>query len=92
MTPQEIKEIRKSLGMTQAQFCNLMQVAPMTISKWERGLLFPGPSKKVFLNYCKKAAEKDATIGEKIKIIMVEKGLIWGMYYILKEIEGYGPQ
>lgn len=78
--------------MTQQEFANLMQTCVMTISKWERGLLFPGPSKQVFLNFCKKAAEKEPFIGLKVKYKMVEKGLIWGMYYILKEIEGYGPQ
>lgn len=92
LKPKKIKEIRECLGMTQSQFANLMQVAPMTISKWERDLLYPGAFKEVSLNFCKRAVEKDATIGEKVKEVMIEKGLIWGMYHIMSSIGEYGPQ
>lgn len=78
--------------MTQQEFANLMQTCVMTISKWERGLLFPGPSKTGFLNACKKAADKEPFIGLKVKYKMVEKGLMWGSYYILHSIGEYGPQ
>ena len=43
MLPQQIKKIRKSLKLTQAEFAQLFGVHAMTISKWERGCLEPSP-------------------------------------------------
>lgn len=35
MTPREIKRLRGSLGMTQAQFASLLRAHPTTVSRWE---------------------------------------------------------
>lgn len=38
-----IARIRKSLGLTQTRLAELTGVHPMTVSKWERGVLAPAP-------------------------------------------------
>jgi putative zinc finger/helix-turn-helix YgiT family protein len=37
LTPEEIREKRKRLGLTQEQFANHLKVAKETVSRWERG-------------------------------------------------------
>lgn len=38
MTPQDLKEARKSLGLTQADLAAAVGVHPVTIAKWEGGV------------------------------------------------------
>lgn len=38
MTPDELKAIRKRLGLSQEGLARELQLASMTISRWERGL------------------------------------------------------
>lgn len=40
-SPKEIKELRKSLNLTQSQFARKMKVDVITISRWERGAQKP---------------------------------------------------
>lgn len=42
MTPQEIKELRVSLGITQKKLAELMNVTVSTVSFWETGRRNPG--------------------------------------------------
>lgn len=39
----DIARIRKALSLTQARLAELTGVHPMTVSKWERGVLSPAP-------------------------------------------------
>lgn len=43
MTAQEIRSLRKALGMTQEQFARAVGVSLMTVSRWERGVYEPLP-------------------------------------------------
>lgn len=43
MTPQEIKEIRLRLGISQQAFSNAVGVTVGTVNRWERGLSKPSP-------------------------------------------------
>lgn len=50
MTPQEVREIRRTLGgyegaedMSQQDFAQLLGVSLMTVSRWERGVYAPSP-------------------------------------------------
>ena len=42
MTPNEIRNARRRLGLTQAQLAAVMGVRGPTISEWERGARSPG--------------------------------------------------
>jgi DNA-binding transcriptional regulator YiaG len=39
----DIARLRKALALTQARLAELTGVHPMTVSKWERGVLAPTP-------------------------------------------------
>jgi DNA-binding transcriptional regulator YiaG len=39
VTPRDVKRLRRRLGMTQAQFGDLVGVAANTVARWERGEL-----------------------------------------------------
>lgn len=41
MMADEIKSIRKALGMTQQEFAHTLGVHAMSVSRWERGKLEP---------------------------------------------------
>ena len=43
-TPAEIRGLRKRLGMTQAEFENMLGVSTPTCSRWENGAAFPAKS------------------------------------------------
>ena len=38
--PEEIKELRTALGLSQAEFERLLRVGPKTVVRWERGTIF----------------------------------------------------
>jgi transcriptional regulator with XRE-family HTH domain len=38
MDPQELRERRLRLGLSQPALAELLSVAPMTVSRWERGV------------------------------------------------------
>lgn len=52
MTPAELKQARKSLGLTQGQLAALMDIRQATISDWETGKHSPeGPAAKLMQAY-----------------------------------------
>jgi HTH-type transcriptional regulator/antitoxin MqsA len=40
LTPDEIRDLRRSLGMSQAAFENLLGTGPKTVVRWEAGTVF----------------------------------------------------
>lgn len=47
ITPEAIRHIRESLGLTQAQFAARLGVASWTVSRWERGTNSPYPKQAI---------------------------------------------
>jgi transcriptional regulator with XRE-family HTH domain len=43
MTPEQLKDIRIRLGLTQEQMSRIMFTHAMTVSRWERGTITPPP-------------------------------------------------
>ena len=41
MKPKEIKQLRERLNLTQPELAYKLDVAPMTVSRWERGVCSP---------------------------------------------------
>ena len=46
MKPEEIKRVRKNLGMTQTQFADAIGVSFATMNRWERGHCEPLPDRE----------------------------------------------
>lgn len=51
MKPEEIKDLRQRVGMTQEAFAQHLKVAVSSVSKWERGEVSPGPDKIALMRY-----------------------------------------
>ena len=51
MTPQEVKQLRESLGLTQLEFANKLETTPVTVCKWEKDVCKPS---KLFVREMKK--------------------------------------
>jgi putative transcriptional regulator len=83
MTQDDILDLRKKLGLNQIEFGNLFGVHPMTVSKWERGTLFPNNYQlalmKEFL-HASKSKEVRSTIGS----VLVGAGIAAALYLLLK--------
>ena len=43
MTPEQFRQARRKLGLSQAQLGDLLDTAPRTIRKWETGERSPNP-------------------------------------------------
>ena len=82
MTPNEIIELRKALGLTQTDFARLFDAHVMTISKWERGVAFPSSYQQSLMEHFRKTAQqrKEEAKTEVEKLIVgagVVAALIW---------------
>ena len=44
LTPEEIKGVRKSCGVTQSEFERMLGVKPPTCSRWESGAVLQSPT------------------------------------------------
>jgi putative zinc finger/helix-turn-helix YgiT family protein len=49
LQPEEIKELRSSLGMTQKQMCEMLQIGAKSYSRWETGRERPTRSMNILL-------------------------------------------
>jgi putative zinc finger/helix-turn-helix YgiT family protein len=52
LTPEEIREGREKLGLTQKQFANLLGVGEATVSRWETGTQIQQRAMDRFLRVC----------------------------------------
>jgi molybdopterin-binding protein len=58
MSMRSWKSTRNRLALSQQQFADLLGVHPMTISKWERGVLEPNEHQRGLLRALSEAAER----------------------------------
>jgi transcriptional regulator with XRE-family HTH domain len=86
MTPTDIISIRKSLGLTQADFARLFDAHVMTISKWERGVVVPSPYQVALMEHFRQKAEvaKEQAQTE-VKNLLVSAGVIAALIWLLSQ-------
>lgn len=82
MTAQEIREIRKSLGLTQAEFGQLLGAHGMTVSRWELGSLSPTAYQQALLVAFRAAADKQK-LDEAVKSALVGAGIVAALILLL---------
>lgn len=82
-------QLRNSLDLTQAQFGQLFGVHPMTISKWERGVLTPNVYQQSLMVEFRKATRnrrvKDALAG-----VLIGAGIAAALFLLLKAAQKSG--
>ena len=83
MIDTDIIKLRNALGLSQAEFAQLFGVHPMTISKWERGVLKPTSYQGVLMNDFEKAS-RDKIVKETLKNVLIGAGFLAATYLLLK--------
>lgn len=85
MTPSEIANLRRALGLSQVEFARLFDVHFMTVSKWERGLVSPTPYQVALMHEFRRATEtQQVKVNEQLKNLLVSAGVIAAVYFLLK--------
>ena len=87
MTATEVLAIRERLGLNQTQLAQLLGVHPLTVSKWERGLLSPSPHQETMLRSFRKAG-KTPDIGEQVATALVTVGVAFALLLLLQAAFG----
>ena len=83
MTSAEVRAVREGLGLNQSQLAQLLGVHPLTVSKWERGLLSPSPHQDTLLRSFRKAAKKP-DIGEEVASALLAAGVAFALLLLLE--------
>ena len=78
----EIRSLRQSLELNQAQFAQLMGVHAITVSKWESGITAPTDYQHAFLSQYQIAA-KEKQAQKELKGILIVAGVIAAVMYLL---------
>jgi len=88
MTAAQVQAIRTSLGLSQVQLGQLLGVHPLTVSRWERGLLAPTPHQTALLDSFGKASSTETQIGDEVANLLLTAGVAVALYALLKAAFG----
>jgi putative transcriptional regulator len=87
VTAGEVRAIRDRLGLTQEQLAQLLGVHPLTVSKWERGLLKLSNHQGTMLRSFRKAAKKPA-VGTEVAAALAGVGVVLALFLLLDAAVG----
>jgi transcriptional regulator with XRE-family HTH domain len=79
MTGAEVRQIRESLNLTQAQFASLLGVHAITVSRWETNTLTPNPYQMGSLRNSAKQLERKRSQDD-IATILVTAGVVTALF------------
>ncbi|MCH8618037.1 helix-turn-helix domain-containing protein [Undibacterium sp. TS12] len=86
MAPEDIIAIRKSIGLTQADFARLFDAHVMTISKWERGVVTPSPYQIGLMEHFRqKVSAEQARARTEVKQLLINAGVIAALIWLLSQ-------
>ena len=88
MTPNEIRSLRTSLKLGQAEFAQMLGVHPMTVSRWEQEALSPTVYHEVWMKEFNAAVAKDETVGNILKGVLIGAGIAAAIYLLLSKSRG----
>lgn len=84
MLPNQIVQLRKDLGLSQADFGRLFDAHFMTVSKWERGVASPSPYQIALMQQFRQTADAKAKeTKEQVKQLLVGAGVIAALFWLL---------
>ena len=83
MAESEIIKLRNALGLSQPEFAQLFGVHPMTVSKWERGVLIPTSYQGVMMNDFEKAS-REKMVKDTLKNVLIGAGVVAAIFLLLK--------
>lgn len=88
MTANEVRQVREALGLTQAQFAQLLGVHALTVSKWERGVLAPTPHQAGLVASFGTAASRKPDVGQAVGKVLIAAGVVAAIYLLLRAAFG----
>ena len=88
MKPEQIAALRARLGFSQVQLAQIMGVHPLTVSRWERGLLEPTPHQAALLDSFAKAQAAQKQIGDEVGSLLVTAGVAVALFALLSAAFG----
>jgi putative transcriptional regulator len=88
MTAAEVSTVRTQLRLSQVQLAQLLGVHPLTISKWERGVLAPTPHQNALLESFAKAGKAKQEIGTEVSNLLVTAGVVVALFALLNAAFG----
>jgi|SRR5690349_24340632 putative transcriptional regulator len=80
----DVAGLRTALSLTQGQLAQLLGVHPLTVSKWERGALSPGPHEVALMRSFLAAHGHQPEIGASIGQVLVAAGVTYALYKLLE--------
>lgn len=86
-TRNPIAILRENMGLSQPEFGRLFGVHPMTVSKWERGLLEPNEYQRALMIEFQKSI-RDKQILEAVKGALVGAGIAAALLLLLEAAKG----
>lgn len=89
MTGEQIRHLRKDLGMTQAELGAVVNAHFVTVSKWEKGEAQPDHYQQGMLERFARVQERKK-VGDMAKAALITAGVIAALVLILKAAEGGG--
>lgn len=78
------KMLRESLGLSQAMLAQLLGVHPMTVSRWERGVLNPDPYRAILLEAASVSIRYDPSLGVKLQTLLNYGHVATALFLLLK--------
>ncbi|HEX8692286.1 MAG TPA: helix-turn-helix domain-containing protein [Longimicrobium sp.] len=88
MTAAEVFAVRSQLELSQVQLAQLLGVHPLTVSKWERGLLMPTPHQSALLHSFGQASKAKQQIGTEVSNLLVTAGVAVALFALLNAAFG----
>jgi transcriptional regulator with XRE-family HTH domain len=84
MNPADIVQLRKDMGLSQADFARLFDAHFMTVSKWERGVSSPSAYQQGLMHQFRMAANtKKEQIQEQLQNLLIGAGVIAALFWLL---------
>ena len=77
---------RTALGLTQAEFAQLLGVHAMTVSKWERGDASPTPYQLNLFEQFIEGAKQDSEVKRTIKAVLIGFGVAVALALLLRHL------
>lgn len=81
--PKRHSGTREALGLSQTELAALLGVHPMTVSRWERGVLKPTPYQRALLEAFYRACWVSGV--RDVSVMLVEAGALGVLRYLLNE-------
>lgn len=83
MTPEDVRSLRKRLGMLEGEFSQLLAVSPRTVYRWEAGNNEAVGTAGAVLRAVHEVLTRHPTYGQQVIDLLVRASKVGGLAYLL---------